>query len=185
MKYFAVLFLSFFLCSCGSSTEKEIESTFASLKDGQAKVLISIDDKAFYLPESIFFGDVQVFDNSFRLNVYDQFESNLVVSFGGNQWYEKKPISKQVFANNQISASVMIGKLIDKKKLIGEGYLMTDGEIKIKSFSREKLVLELTGKVGRYQTEREPEKWNTLTGLIIYKKPKLVIQDLTESQLFY
>lgn len=173
------------LCLSACHREPTVEEVYSSLKPGQGKVSIQLDNNAFYPAESLFSGQVDVFDTFFRLNLSDQFESNIIVSFSGDGWYKTKPIKQPVFIDNQVVASVMIGRLTDKINRRGEGFLMTDGEITIEALSDTKLVLRLTGKVGKYAFQRTPSKWNTVTGLIVIKDPKLRFRDITRKDVFF
>jgi hypothetical protein len=166
-------------------TKPGIDEIYNGLKPNQAKAIIQIDGIDFYSPESIFSGKVDVSETFFRTNLTDQFESNIIVSFSGDNWYQQKPIKRQVFMDNQVVGSVMIGKLTDKINRRGEGYLMTEGDIAVETISDDRLVLRLTGKVGRYQFQRTPEKWNTLRGLIVFKKPSLRLQNLTKKEVYF
>lgn len=179
--------LLFSLCITLFSCESKIntDEILQSLKDKQTKAIIKIDGKNFYPSQSIFQGSIEARDNSFRLNITDQFDSNIILEFTADNWYKIKPIKRQIFLDNQIAASVMIGKLRDKVKRIGDGYLMTEGEISIESFSKEKCAIRLKGKIGKYEFMREPVKWNRLEGIIIFKKPAIVLQNVNEGEVYF
>ena len=177
----SLLFL--FLSAC--QTEPTVDELYASLRPGQARVSLQLDGNDFYAPESIFSGQVDMFGTFLRMNLSDQYESNIIASFSGDDWYKQKPIKRQVFIDNQVVASVMIGRLTDKIKRRGEGYLMTDGLISVESISDEKLVMRLTGKVGKYEFQHTPEKWNTMKGLIVIRNPKLRFRDITKKDVYF
>ncbi|MCU0323660.1 MAG: hypothetical protein MUF45_00195 [Spirosomaceae bacterium] len=171
------------LLACDSSVNTE--AVLASLKEREGKILIKIDGKEYYPKSSIFKGELTVLDGFFRTSLFDQFESNVVIAFGGEKWYETKPIKKQVFIDNQVAASVMIGKLINKEKQLGEGFLMTEGEITVMSISEEKFIMRFEGKLGKFDVQREPEKWNVVEGWVIIKKPSIVLQGLKTEQVYF
>lgn len=171
--------------SCQTKPEIGIDEIYNGLKPNQVKAVIQIDRDDFYPSESVFTGKVDVFDTFFRANLTDQFESNIIVSFSGDDWYKQKPIKRKIFVDNQVVGSVMIGRLTDKIKRRGEGYLMTEGDISVETISDDKLVLRLTGRVGRYEFQRTPEKWNTLRGLIVFKRPQLRLQNLTKKEVYF
>ncbi|GAA4400323.1 hypothetical protein GCM10023187_13360 [Nibrella viscosa] len=156
-----------------------------TLPAGQAKVLITLDGQAFYPDESSFSGAIQVFDNYFRLSLFDQYEGNVVIALGGEKWYSPHPVKRQIFVENQLAASVLIGKLIDKEKRLGEGYLMTDGEVSVDALSEDRLVLHFSGKAGKYNVQREPEKWNQVEGTIVYKKPAITVQNVEKAAVYF
>jgi hypothetical protein len=176
MTFCLVLFFAF--SSCKKQSEKEIETIYASLKDGEAKAIVMIDDTPFYPKESVFKGDIEVFPTSFRLNLTDQFEGNVVIALTDEKWYANRPIIRPVLSDNPIASSVMVGKIKDKIQRTGIGYLMTNGEIKIEQLSKAISVIHLKGKIARYQDQQEPTQWNEISALIVYKKPKLVMQSL-------
>ncbi len=169
----------------GCRTEASVDELYASLKPGQARVQIQLDGANFYPAESQFSGQVDVYDTYMRLNLFDQFDSNIIVAFSGSDWYKEKPIRRQVFLDNQVAGSVMIGRLIDKANRRGEGYLMTDGTITVESLSDNKLVMRLTGKAGKYEFQRIPTKWITVQGLIVIRNPSLRLQHVTRKDVFF
>ncbi len=165
--------------------KKDYKKEFELLRPGEARISVKIDNQSFYPEESIFKGEISIFDTFFRLNVFDQFESNVVISFGGQNWYKEKPVRKEVFIDNQVAASVLIGKLQQDDHTKGIGYLMTEGEITVEALSEEKMIMHLKGKVGRYEVQREPEKWNEMEATILYKKPDMKIQATNKKDIFY
>lgn len=183
LKSIIIIFFCGALLACDSGVNTE--EILKSLNGGEGKILIKIDGKEYYPKESIFKGELTVLEGFFRTSLFDQFESNVVIAFGGDKWYANKPIKKQIFIDNQVAASVMIGKLINKEKQLGEGFLMTEGEITVMSLSEEKFVMRFEGKVGKYDVQREPEKWNALEGWIIIKNPKITLQGLSKEQVYF
>jgi hypothetical protein len=185
---FIIGVLAFFtVLSCSSSdvSKARVNKILEKLNDHEAKIEVLIDGKDFYPETSVFQGELTVFNSFFRVSLFDQYRSNVVLAFGGEHWYKEKPIEKTVFKDNQINASVMIGRIKDEKKNLGEGYLMTEGHIKVISLNKERAVISLTGKVGLYQMQNEPTQWNTLKALIVIKKPLFKMQDVKETDLFY
>lgn len=184
---FSVLLAGVVLSSCtpSSSSTENIKELFATLKDGEAKVVYTIDNHSFYGDSSIFKGEITAFDHAFRINLSDQFQGNTIIAIGGDKWFTKKPILKSVNTNNQTQASAMIGRMIDPANRRGLGYIMTSGEIKIETLSTEKVVIRLKGQVGEYTTMGNSASWKPMTGLIVYKKPHLKIQGLSPQQLYF
>lgn len=168
-----------------SNQNQDYEKVYESLKEGESKILVSIDNEDFYRKESIFKGEVTVTNNFLHLNFFDQFESNVILVLGGDNWFMYKPVKKIVTVENSMNASVMIGKIIDKAQHKGRGYLMTDGTIEVKTLTQDKIIIELNGKVGRYMGERDPSKWNSLKSVIICKKPQIKLQGVTPEKVYY
>ncbi|MBB6003344.1 hypothetical protein [Arcicella rosea] len=182
---FIIFFYSIFLLSSCSSSSENTEMILSKLKDGQAKAIITIQDTLFYQSESVFTGDIEIFPTSFRLNISDQYEGNLVVSFITEKWSKDMPIVKQVFAENPIASSAMVGKIKDKKLRIGIGYLMTSGEITITQLNNEKCIINLRGTIAKYHEQQDATKWKEFKGSIIYKKPKLLIQNFVDGKSIF
>ncbi|MFN3589468.1 MAG: hypothetical protein ACK4UP_08800 [Spirosomataceae bacterium] len=181
-----LLFATLFSCQKKNDIDQSlIDETLKSLKKGETKVLLELDGEPFYQEDHIFKGDVTLFDNLFRFSLFDQYESNVIVAVSANEWYQQKPISRQIIQNDQKTASVMIGKLIDKENNVGEGYLMTDGKIDFISLNKSKTVLKIAGLVGKYNAQRMPDKWQKLEGYIILKEPTIILTNVEENQIFY
>lgn len=155
------------------------------LKDQQARAIIKIDGKDFYPNESIFKGNIQVYDNSFRLNLNDQFDSNVIFTIAGDKWYETKPLKRQITIENQTSGSLMVGKMKDRIQHTGEGYLMTQGEVEIEAFTDEKFIVKFEGKISKYEFLQDSSKWNQFEGVIIMKKPEVILQNITKDKVYF
>ena len=79
----------------------------------------------------------------------------------------------------------MIGKLIDAQAQKGEGYLMTDGQIKIKTWTAERLEMQIEGLVGLYQHQQEPDRWIPAKLILRYKHPPCQWQGIDPSSVYY
>jgi hypothetical protein len=172
------------LVACNNN-ENNNEKVYQSLSDKQAKAIIKIDGKDFYSNESVFKGNIQVYDNSLRLNLNDQFDSNVIFTIAGDKWYETKPIKRQITIENQTSGSLMVGKMKDKVQRTGEGYLMTQGEMEIEAFTDEKFIVKFKGKISKYEFLQDSSKWNDFEGIIVIKKPENVLQNITKDKVYF
>lgn len=172
---------SFGLLSCQS--DKGI--SWDQIQPGEAGLSVYLDGKPFYPETSRFKGDVTAFPNQFRMSLFDQYQSNVVIAFTGNDWYRQKPIDRSVFIDNQVAASVLIGKLLDPKEQKGEGYLMTDGKIKINSWTAERMEMHIEGLVGLYQHQQEPDRWIPTKVIVRYKNPPCQWQGIDPSTVYY
>ncbi len=185
--YIIASVLAFFV-SCSSpekNNDKLVDEIYNSLKDGQTKAIIKIDGKEFYPKESVFSSDIIADKTFFRANLFDQFESNLIISFGTERWHATKPYTLRLQETQTIEGSLMIGKILDKEKRTGEGYLMTEGEMTLEAFSKDKCVVIVNGKVGKFEAQSTPEKWLTVEAIIVSKKPKTKLVNLTEDGLYF
>jgi hypothetical protein len=174
--------LIFFGCQQNDIDDNEVLKT---LKNQQAKAIIKIDGEDFYPAESIFKGNIQVYDNSFRINLTDQFDSNVIFSFASDKWYEAKPVKRQITIENQATGSLMVGKMKDKAQNTGEGFLMTEGTMEMETFSDEKCIIKFKGKISRYEFLQDASKWNNFEGTIVLKKPENVLQNISKDKVYY
>lgn len=182
---FSFLFLIIFLFSACDKTKEKYDKIYESLKDEEAKVIVKVEGEDFYRKESIFKGGVILQKTGLNLNLFDQFESNLVMNLGGDNWYVNRPVIKKVSIENGLNANVFIGKMIDKSKNQGKGLLMTEGKIEVTALSDTKIIIVMNGKVGRYMGERDPAKWNNFEAYIVYKKPKIKLEGVTPENVYY
>jgi len=183
--YLLTLLAASLTVSCTTSSSKNSDEILSTLKAGEAKILVTIDNQLFYGESSSFKGEITAFDHAFRINLTDQFQGNTIIALGGDKWFAQKPVVKAVDTNNQTQASAMIGRITDPTNRRGLGYIMTAGEITLESLSEEKAILRLKGQVGEYTTMGNPSTWKPVEGIIVYKKPVLKVQGLTPQQLYF
>ncbi|MCE7066354.1 hypothetical protein [Dyadobacter sp. CY326] len=181
-----LLFFALFVFSCSSkdSSDQAADQLFQSLKENEAKIVVTINGKAFYPKESVFSGQALLSDQIMSLTFTDQFGGKTMINLGGEKWYAGKPIKKVIGADGPIETSIKMGKIIDKINMIGEGYMMAEGEITATSFSKDKMVFRIKGKVGKYSDFQQPDKYIPAEGIIVYKKPKLSLGNITEKEIF-
>lgn len=182
---FVLIAFSFACKKAVSDKSAKVNELYATLKDGQAKAFIKINGKEFYVKESIFTTDIMADDNFLRASIFDQFESNIVINLGSSNWHKEKPYKLNLSIDRQIEGGLMIGKLVDKEKGVGEGYLMTEGELVLESFSKEKCVFIAKGKVGKFESKAVPEEWLDLEAIIVFKKPKIELLGLSEKEVYF
>jgi hypothetical protein len=176
--------ISLFFIACTSNKDNS-EEVLQSLKNQQSKAIIKIDGDDFYPTGSIFKGNIQVYDNSFRINLNDQFDSNVIFSIASDKWYENKPVVREITLENQATGSLMVGKMKDRVQRTGEGYLMTRGEMKMETFSDEKCIMHFKGKISKYEFLQDSTKWSNFEGTLILKKPEVVLQNITKDKVYY
>lgn len=186
MRYLKIVFYlflttPFIFTSCTSS---ENDGIYNKLSDNQAKVIYKIDGKEFYPQESIFKGEVNASDKLLSITLIDQFDGRSIISFGGDDWYLSLPSKKEVFSNDQVNAGVKMGKLTDRAKMIGEANIMTDGTVTLEEFSKDKIVITIKGKAGKYSDFEQPADLKSFDATVIYKKPVFSLLNITEEELF-
>jgi len=176
-------------CTACSSSEKEQEEmcqkVYQTLKDNQSKFIIKLNGKEFYDTNSIFGGHLEILEKNVTISYYDQFESNVMIHFGGNKWYAARPIRIPITLESGYSSNVMIGRIKSKEKKLGEGYLMSAGFITLKSFTKEKIIMVIEGKAKKYPKVDESSPTYDVKGYFISKRPKIDYLTVDEKAAFY
>ncbi|MCF2444437.1 hypothetical protein L0657_10765 [Dyadobacter sp. CY345] len=179
--FYLFFFITIFISSCTSSDDDKM---YGQLGENQAKAIYKIDGKEFYPPESIFKGEVSVSDKLLSITLIDQFDGRSIVSYGGDDWYLSIPSKKDVFSNDQVNAGVKMGKLTDREKMVGEGMILSEGTVTLQEFSKDKIVIKIQGKVGKYSDFEQPTEFKNFDGTVVYKKPAFNLLNITEEELF-
>lgn len=173
----SVLFILILNTSCSDnrrSTPDE-EQILGTLKDNQAKALIKIGGKQFYPNESLFTGNVHLEKDRVSLNISDQFDGQIMLGFNSPSWYRKFPVKYELSDTSRNGGRLMIGKIIDKQKRIGEGYLLYSGSIVIEQLTKDRLIVKINGKCGKYDGFELGKNLLDINGSIIFKKPNVLL----------
>lgn len=170
-------------CGLGSAAD-EAEKYLGPLHDNQAKILLTIGGKRFYPGESVFTCQMLASSNVLSLTLTDQFDGRTMISIAQNEWYTKQPTEAAVEAGGHSPTSLKIGKLTDRQKMIGEGYMMTNGIISVVTLEREKVIFEIKGEVGPYSDFQAPDKLLPLEGIVVCKRPAVSFGDVSEKEVF-
>ena len=87
LKYLILLSIIGIFNRCSSSNkeeeDKQYQTIYQSLKDNQSKFIFKMDGNNFYKSESIFTGHLEMLEGTFTMSYFDQFESNVMIHFGG------------------------------------------------------------------------------------------------------
>ncbi|MEZ0538413.1 hypothetical protein [Fibrella arboris] len=180
-----ILLLMTLLLINACTPKPDVDAIYNSLKEGEARLLVNMDGEAFYPEDSRFNGEVTISTNTIHINLFDQHESNVILSFADQTLFAKKPVVRTIMVDNQSAGSVMIGRVRDKKLRTGDGFLMTEGDVTVESLSEEKMVIRLLGKTGNFNTMRDPKTWKSLEGLLVYKRPKIMLRGDAPKSLLY
>lgn len=174
-------------CSSQSKEEdnKQYQTIYQSLKDNQTKFVIKLDGNDFYSSESIFSGHLEMLLGSFTMSYFDQFDSNVMVHFGGQNWFKGRPISSSIKLDNGYSSNVMFGKITNKEEKLGAGYLMSEGTITFKVFTKEKFVIVIEGKAKKYPKVEPSDTTYDVKAIIVSKNPKFDVVDIDGKKSFY
>lgn len=190
-KILMVLLLSGILNACTSkdiNSEEDLQvyqKMYQSLKPNQSQFDIKLDGKEFYQPESIFSGHLEIVHNSFTINFSDQYDSNMMIHFGGYEWYKDRPVNVKIRLDNGYSSNVMIGRIKNKAEKLGEGYLMSEGTITIKTLTKEKIVMVIEGKAKKYPKVDEQSPSFGVKGIVVCKNPTIDFLNIDEKAAFY
>ena len=186
---YLLVFLVMGIFNACSSTKKEEEpmyqTIYQSLKDNQSKFVFKLDGSDFYNAQSIFTGHLEIVHNSFTINFSDQFDSNVMIHFGGYEWYKEHPVIVPIKLDNSYSSNVMIGRIRDKEKQLGDGYLMSEGTITIKTLTKEKIVIEIEGKAKKYPKVDATSPSFNVKGIVVCKNPTIDFLSIDEKAAFY
>jgi hypothetical protein len=174
-------------CSSKSKEEddKQYQTIYQSLKDNQTKFVVKLDGNDFYSSESVFSGHLEMLLGSFTMSYFDQFDSNVMIHFGKEKWYEGRPITTAIKLDNGFSSNVMLGKIINKEKKLGAGYLMSEGTITFKVFTKEKFVIVIEGKAKKYPKTEDSDPSFDIKAIIVSKNPKFDAVDIDGKVSFY
>ena len=188
LKYLLMLSIISIFNSCSSNNkeeDKQYQTIYQSLKDGQSKFIFKMDGNDFYKTESIFTGHLEMLEGSFTMSYFDQFDSNVMIHFGGQKWYEGRPIKATIKLDNGYSSNVMFGRIVNKAEKLGAGYLMIEGLITFKVFTKEKFVIVIKGKAKKYPKVEVSDPSYEVKAIIVSKNPKFDVVDIDGKKSFY
>lgn len=189
LKYLILVSIVGIFNSCSSNNkeedDKQYQTIYQSLKDNQSKFVFKMDGNDFYKAESIFTGHLEMLEGSFTMSYFDQFDSNVMIHFGGQKWYEGRPITTSIKLDNGYSSNVMFGQIINKDEKLGAGYLMTEGTITFKVFTKEKFVIVIEGKAKKYPKVETTDPSFNVKAMIVSKNPKFDVVDIDAKKSFY
>lgn len=163
----------------------ETGALYSSLKNGEARIVVRMDGDDFYPENSHFKGEVTVAENSIRLNLFDQFESNVILSLTDENLFAKRPVQRTIEVTNQNAGSVMMGRVRDKKLRTGNGFLMSEGTVTVDSLSEQRVAIRINGMTGNFNTLNDRKTWKKLEGIIVYKRPVISMRSEAEKSLLY
>ena len=187
MRVYVLLSLCFLVSILATSctTTPVALALYQTLKPGEAQFIVTMDGEPFYKEDSRFRGEVTVTPVSARLNLFDQYESNTIITLSGSDLFAKRPIVRAISLDNQSLGSIMIGRVRDKVQRTGDGFFMTDGTLTIDHLSEEKIVIRLSGKTGNFNTMNDASTWKRLECLLVYRKPTITVPSGNKKTLFY
>ncbi len=176
MKFFNIIVLSILvLLSCKKNAD--FDTDFSNLKDNQIKFRLSLDNQDFYEPDAIFTGHLDARDNFLGLNCFNQYGGNFMLTLDGNFWYKKEFVEGK---GGYSFSSLMFGKVTDKAKQKGAGYLLSTGRIEPIVMTKSKIILKVYGKAKKYPNVLETDPSFDFDGVIVAKNPKFDNYSITK-----
>lgn len=179
-----LLLITFAGCSTRNTSAELAEKYWAGLHDNQARIVAKVAGKPFYTNESIFSGQVIMSENVLNLTLTDQFDGRTIINLAADKWYSRRPISERIESYEQSASSMKMGKISDREKLIGEGYMLTKGDIVALAFEKDKIIFKIKGQMARYSDFQRPDQYLPFEALIVYKKPAISLGDISEQAIF-
>ena len=184
------VWLVFFISctSLGSKEQIEIErlkEKFSTLKPNQALVKVLIGNQDFYAEEHFFNAEVQLLPQMLKVGFVSEEGSNVEMEMARDNWFEQKPITFTL-TNGTLEESsgdqviVMIGKLIDKMALQGEGYFLVTGRINVPELSHQLISIVFEGNLVKPSQASIVENYIPVKGWILVKEPTFSKQSSTE-----
>lgn len=184
MKKFLFLVVSWsaFMFSCTHSNSSEpaeittLKQKLPALEPGQALMKIMVGERDFYAENLPFKTNILLLPQSLKLGFLNKEGSNVEMEMIRDHWYESPPHLFTLADPNAGESGgdqviVMIGKLVDKASLQGEGYFLKNGKIEVSELSRELITIVLTGNLIKPGVASVPENYIPLKGWIVVKKP--------------
>jgi hypothetical protein len=169
MKFSSIIILILLsLSSCKNTPEIDTNSEYSNLKDNQTRVKLKVDNKEFYELDAVFQGNIDVRKNFLSMNCFNQYGGNLMLTLDGESWYKKKSIEGKGGLN---FSSLMFGKVTDKEKHKGDGYLLNTGNIEPITISKSKLVLRVSGIAKKFPRVNAEDPSYNFECYIISKNP--------------
>ncbi|WP_025763257.1 hypothetical protein [Dyadobacter tibetensis] len=180
-----LLLISILFAGCqGSGNNDSIPIvTLDQLQDGQGRVDITIGENLFYADSSIFQGSTSISHGTMAVNLKDQSEGQIILSFQLPSDLPKRPWIHSLNERDQRSGSLLVGKIIDKSARKGLGYVMTQGQITVARFDQQALIISVVGMAGKYGAEGLSTQKIPVEGSITIKKPVVALDDLTWKDL--
>lgn len=169
-----------FSCTHSNSSEPAeittLKQKLPALEPGQALMKIMVGERDFYAENLPFKTNILLLPQSLKLGFLNKEGSNVEMEMIRDHWYESPPHLFTLADPNAGESGgdqviVMIGKLVDKASLQGEGYFLKNGKIEVSELSRELITIVLTGNLIKPGVASVPENYIPLKGWIVVKKP--------------
>ncbi len=176
-------------CAQSSRTEQpelaRLEEKLSALKPNQALVKVLVGNQDFYADQPLFTANVQILPQLIQVGFTNEQGSNVELEMIQDNWFGQKPIAFTM-TNGTLGETqrdqviLMIGKLIDKRALRGEGYYLVTGKITVPVLSNQLMSIVFVGNVVKPSQASTVDNYIPVKGWIMVKQPAFSSQSSPE-----
>lgn len=179
------------ISSCTQSTRTEepelarLTEKLSTLRPNQALIKILVGNQDFYQGQQPFTANVQLLPQLIQVGFTNAEGSNVELEMIQNDWFGQKPVTFTM-TNGTLGETqrdqviLMIGKLIDKRALRGEGYYLVTGTITIPVLSHQLISIVFEGNVVKPSQASTIDNYIPVKGWIVVKEPAFSSQSSPE-----
>lgn len=179
------------ISSCTQSTRTEepelarLTEKLSTLRPNQALIKILVGKQDFYQGQQPFTANVQLLPQLIQVGFTNAEGSNVELEMIQNDWFGQKPVTFTM-TNGTLGETqrdqviLMIGKLIDKQALRGEGYYLVTGTITIPVLSHQLISIVFEGNVVKPSQASTIDNYIPVKGWIVVKEPAFSSQSSPE-----
>ena len=178
MKLFVILsFVALLSTSC-KKNEIDVElirKECISLKPGFSTVKLSINNTIFYDKSLPFKSYLELSENHIKGSLLDSLKGNVMVVIQKNNWPSSNNLEFTKISSDDYSRAeniqLMIGKLKESEGAFqAEGYIFENGKIKFEVFTKDLIILSVSGFVIKPGSATIKENYIPITGYIAMKQ---------------
>ena len=176
-------------CTHPAGTEQpeldRLKEKLSTLKSNQALLKILVGNQDFYAKQQLFTANVQLLPQLVKAGFTNEEGSNVEIEMIQDDWFAQKPIAFTM-TNGTLGETggdqviLMIGKLIDKLALRGEGYYLVTGTITIPELNHRLMSILFEGNVVKPSQASTVENYIPVKGWIVVKTPAFSNQSSPE-----
>ncbi len=163
----------------------QLKEKLPALKPNQALIKIFVGNQDFYADQQPFTANVQLLPQLVKVGFTNQEGSNIELEMIRDNWFKEKPITFTM-TNGTLGETggdqviLMIGKLIDKRALRGEGYYLVTGKITMPALSHQLMSIAFEGNLVKPSQASTVENYISVKGWIVVKEPAFSSQSSAE-----
>ena len=163
----------------------QLKAKLPTLKSNQALIKVLVGNQNFYAKQQLFTADVQLLPQLVKAGFTNEEGSNVEIEMIRGDWFGKTPIAFTM-TNGTLGETggdqviLMIGKLIDKRALRGEGYYLVTGNITIPELNNQLMTIAFEGNLVKPSQSSTVENYIPVRGWIVVKEPTFSNQSSPE-----